>query len=194
MAGAIIFDLDGTLTVPVLDFGAIREELGLTDEPILEAMARMDAADRARAEAVLDRHERRAARESTLQHGAVGTLAQLRSRGYRLAILTRNARRWAQVVLDKHGLAVDALRCRDEGAVKPSAEPINELCAELNCRPSESWMVGDHLFDIRSGRQAGCTTVLMLGDRPAPEYARQADHVIRRLGELVDLLGTTIGP
>ncbi len=59
MAGAIIFDLDGTLTVPVLDFGAIREELGLTDEPILEAMARMDAADRARAEAVLDRHERR---------------------------------------------------------------------------------------------------------------------------------------
>ncbi|MHC4062881.1 MAG: HAD family hydrolase [Planctomycetota bacterium] len=188
MAGAIIFDLDGTLTVPVLDFDAIRAELGLADGPILEAIAHMDDAARARAEAVLERHERRAAYDSILQEGAADSLAALRRRGHRLAILTRNARRWAQVVLDKHGLLMDAMRCRDDGAIKPSTEPVEALCAELGCRPGESWMVGDHLFDIQSGSDAGCTTVLFVGDRPAPDYAHRADHVIRRLGELPALL------
>ena len=62
-------------------------------------------------------------------------------------------------------------------------------CKELGCQPSASWMVGDHLFDIRSGREAGCTTVLLLhADRPTPDYADQADHVINRLPELLDLL------
>ena len=194
MAGAIIFDLDGTLTVPVLDFDAIRAELGLTGEPILEAMARMDDKRRAQAEAILEDHERRAAYGSILQQGAAETLAELRRRGYRLAILTRNARRWVQVVLEKHGLVVDALRCRDDGAIKPSTEPVKALCDGLGCRTAESWMVGDHLFDIRSGREAGCTTVLMLGDRPAPDYAGQADHVIRRLCQLLDLLGPQTAP
>ncbi|HUU82597.1 MAG TPA: HAD family hydrolase [Phycisphaerae bacterium] len=189
MAGAVIFDLDGTLTVPVLDFDGMRAEMGLTNEPILEAMERMDAGRRADAEAILRRHEHRAAHNSVLQEGAAETLAALARRGWHTAILTRNARRWTQVVLDKHNLTVDTMRCRDDGAVKPSAAPIVDLCQELECQPSASWMVGDHLFDIRSGRQAGCTTVLLLhADRPTPEYADQADHVINRLTELLDLL------
>ena len=61
MAGAVIFDLDGTLTIPVLDFDAMRAEMGLTNEPILEDMERMDADRRAEAEAILQRHEHRAA-------------------------------------------------------------------------------------------------------------------------------------
>ena len=189
MAGAVIFDLDGTLTVPALDFDGIRAEMGLTNEPILEAMARMDHVQRARAEAILDRHERQAAHDSVLQEGAADTLAALRRRGWPTAILTRNARRWVQVVFQKHNLTVDDMRCRDDGAIKPAAAPILDLCARLGCQPAESWMVGDHLFDIRCGRQAGCTTVLFCGHRPPPEYAGQADHVISRLDELLDLLG-----
>ena len=188
MAGVIIFDLDGTLTVPVLDFDAIRAEMGLTNEPILEAMEQMDDARRDRAQAILERHERRAAHDSALQEGAAETLAALRRRGWRTAILTRNARRWTQLVLDKHKLIVDAMRCRDDGAIKPSAAPILDLCKELGCQPSASWMVGDHLFDIRCGRQAGCTAVLFCGRRPPPEYANQADHVINHLPELLELL------
>ena len=37
-----IFDLDGTLTIAVHDFDAIRDELGLpAGEPILEAMSKL---------------------------------------------------------------------------------------------------------------------------------------------------------
>jgi HAD superfamily hydrolase (TIGR01509 family) len=188
MSAAIIFDLDGTLTVPVLDFDGIRAELGIESGPILEAMERMDDKQRALAEAVLERHEAEAARGSVLQDGAADTLAALQNRGYRLAVLTRNARRWTRFVLSKHGLTVNALRCREDGAIKPSAEPIRALCAELDCLPEESWMIGDHFFDISSGRAAGCTTVLLVNREPTPEYASEADHVIHRLPELLDLL------
>ena len=64
MAGVVIFDMDGTLTVPMLDFDAIRRELGLDNQPLLEAMERMDQAQRARAEALLEQHEHQAAHNS----------------------------------------------------------------------------------------------------------------------------------
>ena len=51
----MIFDLDGTLTEPVLDFDAIRAEIGLPEGvPILEHLDVLDGAGRARAEAVTE--------------------------------------------------------------------------------------------------------------------------------------------
>ncbi len=188
MAGAVIFDLDGTLTIPLLDFDDIRQEIGIASGPILEALAKMDEPDRARANAILDLHEGQAAQESQLQDGAADTLTALKAAGFPLAILTRNATKWVSLVLKKHGLGVDAMRTRDDGAIKPSAQPVLDLCAELHCQPSESWMVGDYLFDIISGKEANCTTVLMVGDGPVPDYHTQADHVIRQLSELLPLV------
>jgi len=40
---AIIFDMDGTLTVPVLDFDRIRSEIGLPAGPILESLLALAA-------------------------------------------------------------------------------------------------------------------------------------------------------
>jgi len=188
MPGAVIFDLDGTLTVPSLDFDAIRREIGLDGGPILEALARMGDADRTKAEVILDRHEHRAALESQLNAGAAETLTSLQKAGYPVASLTRNATKWTNLVLEKHDLRVDAMRTRDDGAIKPSARPLLDLCIEPRCEPSESWMVGDYLFDILSGKQAGCTTVLMVGQKPLPDYHPQADCIIRRLPELLPLV------
>lgn len=187
---AIIFDLDGTLTVPHLDFDQIRRELGLEQGPILEALAKMSDGQRTRAATVLERHEERAARESRLQEGACQTLASLKDRGFKTAILTRNARRWVDVVLEKHGLVVDAIRTRDDGAIKPSPEPIFSICAQLHCRPAASWMVGDYLYDIESGQAAGCRTVLLLGAGARPVFAERADYTVDRLVELLELVGS----
>jgi phosphoglycolate phosphatase-like HAD superfamily hydrolase len=49
-------------------------------------------------------------------------------------------------------------------------------------------MVGDHLFDVLTGRAAGTKTVLLVGDHPNPDHVREADHVIRRLTELLPLI------
>jgi len=171
----------------------IRAEIGNVEGPLLEAFARLDGAQRARAEAILERHERRAAQEGTLQEGAMQTLTQLRALGFPLAILTRNARCWVEVMLERFAISVDAMRTRDDGAVKPSPEPILSLCDELRADPHQSWMIGDHLFDILTGINAGTKTVLVRGDPPArhpniDEAIERADHVIDTLVELPDLL------
>lgn len=188
MNGAVIFDLDGTLTRPFLDFDAIRAELGLPPGPILEAMSRMTGPDRQRAEAVLHEHERRAADQAELQPGASETIDRLRGRGIPVAILTRNSRISTGTVLDRLAIRVDAIRTRDDGVVKPSPEPVLALCRTLGVDPGASWMVGDYLFDIQAGRAAGATTILLqVADAP-PSFAREADHVIQSLPEVLDLV------
>lgn len=184
---AVIFDLDGTITKPNLDFDAVRSEIGIQG-PILEAMADMDPVARRRAEEVLLRHEREAAEDATLQDQAVEVIDACRKAGYSVAILTRNARPAVQIVLDKFAIRVDALRTREDGAIKPSPEPILALCEELGVNPTQSWMVGDFLFDIQSGRAAGARTVLMIGDQALPAFSDQADFVIRKLSQLLPLL------
>jgi HAD superfamily hydrolase (TIGR01662 family) len=184
---AVIFDFDGTLTEPYLDFDALRAELSV-EGPVLEAMERMDPLSREQAEATLLRYEDDAAANATLQDGALNVVDTLRDCGHPVAILTRNARRTVNLVLERHGIQVDALRTREDGAIKPSPQPVLSLCEELQAEPRQSWMVGDYLFDIMSGRAAGTRTVLMVGDKPMPDYADQAHHVIRRLPELLDLI------
>lgn len=186
--GIIVFDLDGTLTVPMLDFDAIRAEIGICDGPILEAVAQMDDSRKPAAESILERHERHAAENVEPQPGAARCVASLRESGWPVAILTRNATRWAQLALERLGIEVDALRTRDDGVIKPSPVAIRQLCEQLGGDPAQSWMIGDHWFDIETGRRAGCRTVLMIGDGPPPAYADQAHHVICKLSEIIDII------
>jgi HAD superfamily hydrolase (TIGR01509 family) len=191
-ARAVIFDMDGTLTVASLDFDASRGEIGLPAHPgtpILEAMELMTRADRAAAEAIVCRHEEQAAGCSELQDGAAEVLAAIRRHGIPVAVHTRNSRRSVQTVLARHGLEVDWTHAREDGPVKPAPDSVLAICARFGAAPAETWVVGDYLFDIQAGRAVGATTVLMIGDLPMPEYAAQADHVIRRLSELPGLLG-----
>ncbi len=181
---AVIFDLDGTLTKPYLNFDLIRAEIGITSGPILEAVYAMSPSERARAETILMRHEWEAAHNCELHEGAVEIVAQFRRKGHPVALLTRNTRPVVEHILDMHGFRFDAIRTREDGAIKPSAEPVFSLCEELGAGLAQSWVVGDYLFDLQSGRSAGTRTVLMIGDDKLPSFASLADHVIRRLLEL----------
>lgn len=187
-ASAVVFDLDGTLTAPYLDFDRIRSEIGLEPGPILEGIAGLDRPARAAAESILLRHEWEAAENAILRDGAMDVMTALRARGHPTAIVTRNARLTVHRVLDRFGLTVDAIRTRDDGPIKPSGEPILSICDELGADPKAGWMVGDYLFDILAGREAGSKTALIIGDGPPPRYAAQADHVIRQLAELLPLI------
>ena len=128
---AVIFDFDGTLTKSYLDFDEIRAELGIDGGLILEAISKMNAAARAHAENVLKRHEWEAARNAELQPGAREVVAACRAHHVPVAILTRNARPTLDFVLDRYGLTVDAIRTRDDGAIKPSPEPVHSICEQL---------------------------------------------------------------
>jgi HAD superfamily hydrolase (TIGR01549 family) len=181
---AVIFDLDGTLTKPYLDFDAIREEIGIPSGPILEAIETLAADAQPQARATLERHEWDAARNAQLYDGAQEIVAHCRERGRPVALLTRNTRPVVDHIIRTHGLVFDAIRTREDGAIKPSPLPVVSICQELRADPAASWVVGDYLFDLLCGRAAGTRTVLMIGDAEVPSYASHADFVIRRLPEL----------
>lgn len=185
---AVIFDLDGTLTKPYLDFDRIRREIGIASGPILEGIATMPVHERPRAETILLAHEWEAARHGQLHDDAVEVVSQIRRTGFPVALLTRNARTIVDFLLDSHGLVFDAMRTREDGDIKPSPVPVLSLCAELQADSATSWVVGDYLFDLQSGRAAGAQTVLMIGNDETPSFANLADHVIRRLVELPPIL------
>ncbi len=189
---AVIFDMDGTLTRPCLDFDAIRAEMGLKREPILEAMARMAPEARARADAILVRVEAEAAAKSELNDGALETVRALAGHGIGTALLTRNSRASTDTVLARHGLSFAHIYTREDGPLKPDPAPVRTLCAALGVAPAETLMVGDYLFDIKSGRAAGARTALIVHDGDVPPYAGQADHIIRALGEVLTICGLEV--
>ena len=91
-----VFDMDGTLTVAVHDFVAIREALAIPAEhDILTHLATLPADEAAAKHAWLLEHERDLALGSRPAPGAVELVRELAGCGYRLGILTRNARELA---------------------------------------------------------------------------------------------------
>ncbi len=187
---AVIFDMDGTLTLPALDFDEIRQEIGMGSGPILEALPGMSIERRTRAEAILQRHEDTAAAASELQPGAADVVAAVRAAGLRAALMTRNSDRSVKVFQARHGIDFDLWWTRDDGPMKPSPEPILAICRSLGVEPDETWSIGDYHYDILCGAAAGCTTVLLLDpDGERPDWAGEADHVIHALPELLTHLG-----
>ena len=187
---AVIFDLDGTITEPYFDFDAIREEIGLARNsgPILEAMQSMTPQQRQRAEAILHGHEEKAVAASALNRGARETLDALRQRGIRIGILTRNRKRNALAVADKHELRFDAVVGREDGPVKPDAFGVLHLCRQFAVAPAQTMVVGDYLFDLVCARAAGAIPVLIANHDRAAEFALQADFTVQSLTELLPII------
>jgi HAD superfamily hydrolase (TIGR01509 family) len=165
---AILFDMDGTLTRPMLDFAAIKAEMGIGHEPILEAMASMTAAQRQRAQCILERHEHLAATESTLNDGCTELLNWLDCRDVGTALITRNSRRSASEIVRRHALAIDVLVTRDDGAFKPDPRPLHTACQRLRVPIGCAWMVGDGQYDVEAGLAAGAVTVWISHGRSRP--------------------------
>ncbi|MBN1844193.1 MAG: HAD family hydrolase [Sedimentisphaerales bacterium] len=180
--------MDGTITRPYLDFDRIRAEIGDIEGPILEAMARMTAAQRQRAESILQRHEQEAAEQSRLNPSVTETLARLRRQRRRLAIVTRNCRQSVLFVCRKHRLAFDSIATRETGPVKPDPFGVLHVCGQMQVRPDEAVVVGDYLFDLISARRAGAKGVLYRSQPKAAEYEAQADFVIDDIGQLSEVI------
>lgn len=186
--GAVIFDMDGTIVHLLLDFDDIRRQIGIPPGPVLETIEPWTGQVRRRAEAILLQRELQAAEQCELLPDAKEVLIGLRRGGWRVALLTRNCRAAAELVLKRHGLEFDAVRTREDGVIKPSPEPVQAICRDLGVACENCWVVGDYLFDIQSGRDAGARTVLVRGPRTEAAWSEQADFFVQRLGELPALL------
>ncbi|MBA1247117.1 HAD family hydrolase [Pseudomonas luteola] len=177
-----VFDMDGTLTVAVHDFAAIRRALEIPPEAdILHYLAALPEADRKAKHAWLLEHERELAMGSKPAPGAVELIRALCARNCRIGILTRNAQELAYVTLEAIGIAECFNRAevlgRDEAPPKPHPGGLQHFIERWQVQPSDVVMVGDHRIDLECGRAAGTRTVLVNApENTWPELAD--DHAV----------------
>ena len=104
--------------------------------------------------------------------GIAETLAALRERGHRVAVVTSKLGRGAREELEATGLAAHVeflVGSEDVTRPKPDAEPLERAMRALDAAPGETVMVGDTRADILGARAAGTAgAVALWGSREAP--------------------------
>lgn len=192
----IIFDLDGTLVDSRLDFASMREEIGMpAGQPILEHLEKLPPGpEKDRCWSIVCRHEHEGALRATLMPGVRDLLDQLERHGLPRGILTRNLGAPTQLTLERLQLRsyFSHVITREEAPPKPHPGGILKICQAWGVDPALVIFVGDYLFDIQAGKNAGSRTVLYLKDEKRPEYAGQADLVVSDFKNMAENLSTLI--
>lgn len=186
---AVIFDMDGTITCPLLDFPRMKAEIGVDERRgLLESISELSPSQRLRASEILLAHELAAARDSTLNDGVADTLAELSRLGLKTAILTRNCREATRIVCAKHALEFDAVVTRQDCLPKPDPDGVFAAARSVGVEPHACLMVGDYEFDVLAGGNAGAVTVLYapLGN----SFPTQPDFEISSMADLIDVVST----
>lgn len=144
-------------------------------------------------------HQRDALLERfSLREGCLETLAELRSRGLRLGIVSNIDDDYLHPMLARAGL--DRLlhhwsSSEEARSCKPDPGFFLYACQKAGCRPEQVLFVGDSPeHDIAGARPLGMTTVLIpeLGAEPPGKGTSRAGdphHVIGRLPELLEIEG-----
>jgi len=191
-----VFDLDGTLTVPVHDFAAIRADLGIPDgADILGHIDSLPESDSRRLHRRLDEIEDGLAARAEPAAGAVRIVETLHRRGKNLGIVTRNTKEIALRVLETIGVggrfAPDDVLGRHDALPKPDPHGLAILSTRWGATGGSMVMVGDYLFDLQSGRASGAATIHVDRSRDFrwPELTDIAVESLEELAELVRSVG-----
>ena len=167
----VIFDMDGTLTVPALDFAKMKRLLGLQPEQdILASVNSWPDEQRARAHEIIEQVELEGREKLALQPGLVELLEHLERARVRAAIVTRNNRAAVEHFLaalpaERRGYFVPVLD-RTFQPVKPAPDAALHICRAWDVAPEQVPFVGDSRDDLLCGRSASTATCLLLCEQP----------------------------
>jgi len=191
----VVFDFDGTITTPGhLDFAAIRRAIGCPDGvSILTYIEDLPLSERAEAERVLDEFEMRAAAEIGPASGLAELIAYLNDHSLKRGILTRNTLRAVERSIENLPFVrLEDFSCvitrDDDIPVKPEPAGVIAAASQFGVAPNELMVVGDYLYDIEAGRNAGAVTVFV-DNLPSRGFAApDADFTIADLRSLIPIL------
>ena len=191
----VLFDFDGTLTVPgAIDFIKIKDSLGCPREKtILEFIESLDKDKQEKANRLLDRHEEEAAHISLPAPGAESVIRELKEKDLPLGIITRNSLKAVLLALNNfdHIKAEDftIILTREDTIPKPEPAGVLIAASKMDILPEELLLVGDFSLDIIAGHAAGAKTVLIVHDtiRKIPPHP-EPDYQINHLRELIPIV------
>ena len=155
----IIFDMDGTLTVPEINFGKMREILGVENgTDLLEYPKSLSKKDRIQYFKKLEEFEKEGQKNLRFQKGVIQTLNKFIESNIKLSIITRNCKANTDIVIDKLNIDFDPVLTREFDYIKPHPGPIHHILSIWKLKPEEVIIVGDFKDDILCGINAGILT------------------------------------
>lgn len=180
--------MDGTLTVPLLDFNRIQRELGIVEGDIAEVIESWPEPRRTQGWRLIEKYEHEASENNRLQPDALEVLASFAARRIRLGIITRNTMVSVDKLLKtKLTVAFDIILTREFPHMKPSPEPVRHILERWNLMPEECLMVGDYIHDIQAANAAGAFSCYYKNTHGG-DYDREADFTVKSFKELQNLV------
>jgi HAD superfamily hydrolase (TIGR01509 family) len=171
MIKALILDMDGTITQPVIDWKVLRTEIGASqDQTIMQHIRSLEGDERDRAEKILLETELRGTRNVALNDGFHELQSEIERRGLKTALVTNNHGAAMENVLASHQLSFDVTLSRDDGELKPAPDLIQLALEKLECSPTEVLGVGDSHLDVAACRAANIRCIYLTHGKP------QFDH------------------
>ena len=187
LCDGLIFDMDGTLTVPALDYQAIRAEIGLPSGDLAAAIAALPENGRRRAWGIIERHEHEANQHQQLQDGCKQLLVRCRREGIKIGVVTRNMAESVQVLCHRFCLEFDIALSREFLHMKPHPGPVLHILETWGFSPGQVLMVGDYVHDVLCGQAAGVATCFF--ENPGkPCRGAVPDYSVTSMAELEELV------
>lgn len=213
--GAVLFDLDGTLTNPFLGITSslqhalrqmgqeppVAEELRRFIGPPLQATFLEIMGDEARAAEALGFYRARYGEvgkfENELIPGIVGALERLSESGHELFVATSKLETYSVDIIDHFGLSRFFRRVHGsalDGSRADKGELVSHILGSEGLDPAGTVMIGDRLHDVHGAAKSGVPTIGVLwgfGDRAELEgagAARVAESPVELPGMITELL------
>ena len=205
-----LFDMDGTLVKFKLDFEHLKrvtrkilEDKGISLEikgSLIEALKELrsefpiekDYKDFVkRIEDIIVQHELEASEKAEVFPDSIDLLNHLKSKGKSIGIITRNSKAASMKTLEISGLMkyMDVIVTREDVTkVKPDPEHVEVAIKYLEKNAGDTVVIGDHKYDILSGKRAGCYTIGILSGVSSEELLKEADLIVSSLDEIISFL------
>ncbi|KAI9078827.1 hypothetical protein K1719_039285 [Acacia pycnantha] len=202
----VVFDMDGTLTVPAIDFAAMYRAVLGDDEyrrvkkenpsgiDILHLIEDWDPEKQRLAYETIANYERQGLDRLQIMPGAADLCGFLDSKKLRRGLITRNVKMAVDIFQKRFGITFSPALSREFRPYKPDPAPLSHICSAWGVQPNEVIMVGDSLKDdVACGKQAGAFTCLLdqTGRYDSPEYADvefKPDFKVTSLAEIPSIL------
>ncbi|CAL0299834.1 unnamed protein product [Lupinus luteus] len=202
----VVFDMDGTLTVPVIDFQAMYKAVLGDDEyrrmkddnpsgiDILHQIENFSPEKQRHAYATIADFEREALDRLQIMPGAAELCGLLDSKKIRRGLITRNVKSSVDLFHERFGITFSPALSREFRPYKPDPAPLLHICAAWEIQPNEVIMVGDSLKDdVACGKRAGAFACLLdqTGRYDSPEYADvefKPDFKVASLADVYSIL------
>lgn len=197
----VVFDMDGTLTVPCIDFVEMRRRVGATTGDILHEIDQWEDDRRAEAYRVIGEIEADAKQRLQIMPGARELCSFLDSRFVRRGLITRNVRGSVdhfhshmneQLKLPPFSPALS----REFRPYKPSAAPLLHICEQWRIEARHVIMLGDSAKDdVVCGKQSGAITILLDQSNRFPDVHAMPEEIrphfrVETLYEVLQLLAS----